>query len=125
MQQQQQQSAPGQILVSEEDSRVTPTTMETAGEVLLSTPVSIKPKWYPGPEQVVGWGYLHNMGYPSYYRGSNKGASTGASSGAEETVDCRWTVRATHGRRVRLTLLDLSIRSKKINKNKYTFYLIK
>ncbi|XP_046646949.1 uncharacterized protein LOC124336997 isoform X2 [Daphnia pulicaria] len=111
MQQQQQQSAPGQILVSEEDSRVAPTTMETAGEVLLSTPVSIKPKWYPGPEQVVGWGYLHNMGYPSYYRGSNKGASTGASSGAEETVDCRWTVRATHGRRVRLTLLDLSIRS--------------
>ncbi len=103
----QQQSAPGQIVVSEEDSRVASTTMET-GEV-LSTPVSIKPKWYPGPEQVVGWGYLHNMGYPSYYRGSNKGAS----AGAEETVDCRWTVRATHGRRVRLTLLDLSIRSKK------------
>lgn len=61
---------------------------------------SSKPKWYPGPEQVQGWGYLHNMGYPEYYRGSNSGP-----------VDCRWTIRATHGRRVRLTLLDLSIRS--------------
>ena len=60
----------------------------------------IKPKWYPGPEQVQGWGYLHNMGYPEYYRGSGS-----------EPVDCRWTIRATHGRRVRLTLLDLSIRS--------------
>lgn len=67
-------------------------TMETS---------SIKPKWYPGPEQVHGWGYLHNMGYPQYYRGSDKG----------EPVDCRWTIRANHGRRVRLTLLDLSIRS--------------
>nr|CAH0110972.1 unnamed protein product [Daphnia galeata] len=104
---QQQQSAPGQIVVSEEDFVVTP-TVET--EVASSaTLVSIKPKWYPGPEQVVGWGYLHNMGYPSYYRGSNKGAP--GSSAPEETVDCRWTVRATHGRRVRLTLLDLSIRS--------------
>ena len=106
---QQQQSAPGQIVVSEEDFVVTP-TVET--EVASATLVSIKPKWYPGPEQVVGWGYLHNMGYPSYYRGSNKGAP--GSSAPEETVDCRWTVRATHGRRVRLTLLDLSIRSESI-----------
>lgn len=65
--------------------------------------VEIKPKWYPGPEQVQGWGYLHNMGYPEYYRGSSSGP-----------VDCRWTIRATHGRRVRLTLLDLSIRSEYI-----------
>ncbi|KAI9557883.1 hypothetical protein GHT06_014635 [Daphnia sinensis] len=63
--------------------------------------VTTKPKWYPGPKQVHGWGYLHNMGYPEYYRGSDKG----------EAVDCRWTIRANHGRRVRLTLLDLSIRS--------------
>ena len=61
----------------------------------------VKPKWYPGPQQVPGWGYLHNMGYPEYYRGGSSGP-----------VDCRWTIRATHGRRVRLTFLDLSIRSK-------------
>ena len=44
----------------------------------------------------LGWGYLSNFGYPEYYRGS---------------TDCRWTIRSTHGRRVRVTILDLSIRS--------------
>lgn len=44
---------------------------------------------------------MNNFGYPEYYRIGSSGGMT----------DCRWTIRATHGRRVRLTLLDLSIRS--------------
>ncbi|KZS11422.1 Uncharacterized protein APZ42_024208 [Daphnia magna] len=82
-------SSPNNLMVSDEAS-------DKTAEIVTS-----KPKWYPGPKQVHGWGYLHNMGYPEYYRGSDKG----------EAVDCRWTIRANHGRRVRLTLLDLSIRS--------------
>lgn len=61
-----------------------------------------KPSWHPGPEQVPGWGYVHSGGYPQYYRGSGNG---------NEMSECRWTVRASRKRRVRLTILDLSVRS--------------
>lgn len=69
---------------------LTPTT------TLGASTAAVKPGWFPGPNQVHGWGYLSNFGYPEYYRGS---------------TDCRWTIRSTHGRRVRVTILDLSIRS--------------
>lgn len=59
-----------------------------------------KPSWYPGPDQVPGWGYVRSAGYPQYYRGG------------QEASECRWTVRASRKRRVRLTIVDLSIRSK-------------
>jgi len=55
-----------------------------------------RPRWYPGPVTVSGYGYVRNKGYPEYYRGVH---------------DCTWTIRAPQGRRVLLTLLDLSIRS--------------
>ena len=55
-----------------------------------------------GPDQVAGWGYVHSAGYPQYYRGGS----------GHESNECRWTVRASRKRRVRLTILDLSIRSK-------------
>jgi len=63
-----------------------------AEDVLRAT----RPPWFPGPITVSGWGYVRNKGYPEYYRGVH---------------DCTWTIRATQGRRVLLTLLDLSIRS--------------
>jgi len=63
-----------------------------ANDVLRPT----RPPWFPGPVPVSGWGYIRNNGYPEYYRGVH---------------DCTWTIRATQGRRVLLTLLDLSIRS--------------
>jgi len=68
----------------------------SVGEKSLREGKSAHPVWYPGPDTVSGWGYVQNMGYPQYYRGPHQ---------------CTWTIRATRGRRVLLTLLDLSIRS--------------
>merc|ERR1712071_172121 len=62
----------------------------SVGEKSLREGKSAHPVWYPGPDTVSGWGYVQNMGYPQYYRGPHQ---------------CTWTIRATRGRRVLLTLL--------------------
>ena len=57
----------------------------------------------PDSSRPANGGYLRNNGYPQYYRGSGDGND-----------DCRWTIRVSTGRKVRLTILDMSISRKLI-----------